>query len=241
MIEANDNRGSSYFESLNVRIQKRFAGGLSVIGNYIHSKLIERATYLNDSDPELEKRTSPFDHPNRFTAAVSYEIPFGKGRRFSPQSRLVDWIAGGWGLNTIYQYQVGAPVPWANGSTASPGDYVYFGDKIVLNNRETNTSAFNTSAFDTKAADQFQFHIRTFSTTFGDLRQDGINQLDVSALKRFSVGERAYFQLRGEAYNLVNHPTFAAPNTAVSNSQFGLITAQSNRPRALTLSGRFVF
>ena len=241
VIEANDNRGSSYFESLNVRVQKRFAGGLSIIGNYIHSKLIEKVTYLNDSDPDLEKRISPFDHPDRFTAAVSYELPFGHGRRFSAQSRWIDWLAGGWGLNTIYQYQVGAPVPWVNGSTSTPGDYVYFGDKIALNNRETNASAFNTTAFDTKAADQFQFHIRTFSTTFGNLRQDGINQLDVSALKKFRVGERAYFQLRGEGYNLVNHPTFAAPNTTVSNSQFGIITAQSNRPRALTLSGRFVF
>jgi hypothetical protein len=241
VIEGNANVGSSYFESLNVRLEKRFAGGLLLVANYIHSKLIERDTWLNDTDPQPEKRVSPFDHPNRFVGAISYELPFGKGRRFSFQSRWVDLIAGGWSLNTIYQYQTGAPIPFVNGSTSSPGDYVYFGDKIVLNNRETNTTAFSTSAFDTKAADQFQYHIRTFSTTFGNLRQDGINQWDASALKQFAIGERAYFQLRGEAYNVVNHATFAAPNTTVTNSQFGLITAQSNRPRTLMLAGRFVF
>lgn len=241
VIEANANLGSSYFESLNVRVQKRFAQGLTLVGNYIHSKLIERDTWLNDTDPQPEKRISPFDHPNRFTGAVSNEIPFGKGRRFSVGSRWVDLVAGGWGISSIYTYQVGAPVPWVNGSTASPGDYVYFGDKVMLNNRATNSAAFNILAFDTKAAEQFQYHIRTFSSTFGDLRQDGINQFDVSALKQIRIRERAYFQLRCEAYNVVNHPTFAAPNTTATNSQFGLITAQSNRPRTLMLSGRFVF
>ena len=42
VIEQNNTVGSSYFESLNVRLQKRFSGGLTLVGNYIHSKLIER-------------------------------------------------------------------------------------------------------------------------------------------------------------------------------------------------------
>ena len=33
--------GASFFESINVRLQKRFAGGITIIGNYIHSKMIE--------------------------------------------------------------------------------------------------------------------------------------------------------------------------------------------------------
>jgi hypothetical protein len=148
---------------------------------------------------------------------------------------------GGWGVNTIYTYQTGAPITWVNGSTSSPGDYVYFGDKIVLNNREANTTAFNTSAFDTKAADQFQFHIRTFSTTFGDLRQDGINEWSPSVVKRIAVNENTYFQIRVEAYNVLNHATFAAPNTTATNSAFGVINAQANRPRAIQLGARFVF
>lgn len=236
--------GGSYFESLNVRLQKRFSSGLTLMGNYIHSKMIERVTWLNDTDPTPEKRISPFDHPNRFVTAITYDLPVGHGRRFDVSSRLLDLIAGGWKVNTTYTYQTGAPLTWVNGSTTTVGDYVYFGAPIVLNNRETNTTAFNTSAFDTKSTDALQYHIRTFSTTFGDLRQDGINQFDASILKQFRIGHegsKSYFQLRGEAYNVVNHATFAAPNTTANNSQFGLITAQSNRPRTLMLQGRFVF
>jgi hypothetical protein len=148
---------------------------------------------------------------------------------------------GGWGLNSIYTYQTGGPITWNNGSTTSPGDYVYFGAPIVLNNRETNTPAFNTSAFDTKSADQFQYHIRTFSTTFPNLRADGINEWSPSLSKRFSITEKMNLQLRFEAYNVLNHPVFSPPNTTVTNAGFGTITTQANRPRTIQLGARFVF
>ncbi len=241
VIQQNATVGSSYYESLNVRFEKRLSRGMTFIGNYINSKLIERLEYLNDTDTQLEKRISPFDHPNRFVTALVYDLPFGRGRTFNIQSRWVDAIVGGWGIASIYTYQTGAPITWVNGSTTSPGDYVYFGAPIVLNNTETNTAAFNTSAFDTKSADQFQFHIRTFSTTFPNLRTDGINEWSPALSKRFYFKERVNLQLRLEAYNVLNHPVFAAPNTTATNAAFGTITSQANRPRTLQLGARLVF
>ncbi len=242
VVELNNTAGSSFYESLNVRFQKRFSSGLTMVGNYVFSKLIERDTWLNDTDPIPEKRISPFDHPNRFVLAFVYELPFGAGRRFlNSSSHLENLLVGGWGLNSIYTYQTGAPLTWVNGSTTNPGDYVYFGAPIVLDNRETNTTAFNTSAFDTKSTDQFQYHIRTFSTTFPNLRQDGINDWSPSVSKRFFIKEQMNLQLRLEAYNVLNHPTFSAPSTTASSSGFGMITTQANRPRTLQLGARFVF
>ena len=242
IIELNHTAGSSFYESLNVRFQKRFSGGLTVVANYIRSKTIDRTTWLNDTDPAPEKRISPNDHPNRIVLATVYELPFGRGKKFSlGGSQVLNAIAGGWGLNSIYTFQTGAPITWVNGSTTSPGDYVYFGAPIVLDNRNNNSPAFNTSAFDTLAADQFQYHIRTFSTTFPNLRADGINEWSPSLSKRVFFGEKASLQLRLEAYNVINHPTFAAPNTTVTNAAFGTITAQANRPRTLQIGARFVF
>jgi hypothetical protein len=241
VIELNNPAGSSYFQSLNVRFQKRFSDGLTLVGNYIYSKLNERITYLNDVDPAPEKRISPFDHPNRFVLATVYELPFGKGKRFGVDSKILDAIVGGWGINSIYTFQSGGPITWVNGSTTTPGDYVYFGDKITVNPRETNVPAFNLSAFDVKSADQFQYHIRTFSTTFPDLRADGINEWSPSISKRLAFGERVNLQLRVEAYNVLNHPTFTAPNTTATNAGFGTITSQANRPRALQIGARVVF
>ena len=50
-----------------------------------------------------------------------------------------------------------------------------------------------------------------------------------------------YFQLRLEAFNAVNHPVFAAPNTTVTSTSFGQITAQANLPRQIQLGARFVW
>lgn len=244
VLEQNLNLGSSYFDSLNVRLQKRLSHGLSFTFNYGFSKLIEQVTWLNDSDPVPEKRISAIDHPHRFVTAITYELPIGKGRLVNLQSRVLNALAGGWVLNTVYTYQSGQPVQWTNGSTSSPGDYVYLGAPIVLNNRmaDPGVSAFNVSAFDTKPADAFNYHIRTFPTMIAGLRQDGINQLDPSLLKRFAFTEKAYFQLRFEFFNALNHPVFPAPNTTANNSLFGTISgAQANRPRMIQLGARVVF
>jgi len=241
VIEWDNTMGQSYYQSFNARIQRRFSGGLTLVGNYVFSKSIERITWLNDTDAAPEKRISPFDHPHRVVIAAVYEIPIGKGKRVNVQSRWLDMLVGGFGINSIYTYQTGQPIPWVNGSTNTPGDYVYLGGPIVLNNREANATAFNTSAFDTKSADQYQYHIRTFSTMFPNLRQDGINEWSPSVTKRIAFTEKTSLQLRCEAYNVLNHAAFAAPNTIAANSAFGTITTQANRPRTLQLGARFVF
>jgi len=241
VIAQDINLGSSYYESFNLRVQKRISRGLSVIANYMRSRMIDETTWLNDTDPTPEHRLSPFDHPNRISAAVVYELPFGVGRMVSFQSNLANKLLAGWRISSTYTFQVGAPVTFVNGSTTTPGDYVYFGGKLDLNNRLTDGPAFNTSVFDLKSADQFQYHIRTFSSTFGDVRQDGINDWNISLLKEFHFKERASFRLQCDAFNVVNHPTFAAPNTQVSNSAFGTITSQANRSRMLQISAKVAF
>jgi hypothetical protein len=241
VIEQNLSNGRSFFESLNLRAEKRLSHGLSLIGVYSYSKLIEQDTWLNDTDPVPEKRISPFDHPQHFVVAASYALPIGKGRLVNLNSRLANAFLGGWIINGIYTAQTGAPLVWANGSTTSIGDYVFLGGNLSVDQRQVNGVAFNTAAFDTKSADQFQFHIRTFSTTFPNLRQEGINNFDASLLKSFNFTEKAYFQLRFESFNIVNHPTFAAPNTTATSTSFGLITAQANLPRQIQLGARLVW
>jgi hypothetical protein len=111
-------------------------------------------------------------------AAAVYELPVGKGKSLNIESRWANAAVGGWVVTGIYTFQTGAPINWTNGSTTTPGDYIYYGGNIDLNPRGVagpTTPAFNTSVFDTVAATQLQYHIRTFSTTFPNLRQDGIN------------------------------------------------------------------
>ena len=235
VLEQNLNVGSSYFHSANVRLQRRLSKGLTITGNYIFSKLMERDSWLNDTDAQPEKRISPFDHTHRGVIAVSYELPFQHG------SRMAKLALAGWHVNAIYTKQTGQPLTWIGTSSTTIGDVVYFGGSIHYNPRETNTAAFSTAAFDTKTANQFSYHIRTYSTTYSSIRGDGTNELNASLLKKIEVGEKKYFQLRFECFNVMNRPTFAFPNVAPTNSAFGLVTAQSNRSRSVQLGGRFVF
>jgi hypothetical protein len=235
--------GSSYYNALNVRIERRLHNGFSARFIYMYSKMIDQTVWLNDTDATPEHRISPFDHPHRFVTTLRYELPFGKGKLFNISSPVLQKIAGGWVTSSTYTYQTGAPLSWVNGSTSTPGDYVYFGGPLNVDPRNTDGLAFNTKAFDTVAADALQYHIRTFSSTFPNVRQDGINDWNVSLLKeiRFGGEQRRVFRLQADVFNVINHPTFAAPNTTANNTGFGQITSQSNRPRMFQLAARFVF
>jgi hypothetical protein len=242
VIEQNLNDGRSYFNSVNIRLQKRASHGLTFVFNYIYSRLMEQVTWLNDSDPVPEKRVASIDHPQRYVVAMTYQLPIGRGKALDFHSRLGNSLLGGWLLNNVYTFQVGGPLLWVNGSSSSPGDYVYFGNgSMSLDNRQVNGTAFNTALFDIKSADAFNYHLRTFPTTFSNLRADGINQWDPSISKRFTMTEKASVQIRMEAYNVLNHPVFAAPSTTASNSAFGTLTATANRFRTIQLGARLVF
>jgi hypothetical protein len=241
VIQQNSTIGQSYFQSADLRVEKRLNHGLSIIGNYSFSKLIEADTYLNDTSVYLNRRISPFDHTHHFVVATTYDLPFGKGRTFNTNSRLLDTLFGGIKVNGIYTYQTGAPLFFSSDLVLNPGQTL---NNITINNRQTTpgTPALNTAAFNTVSTQQFQYHLRTLPQTISSVRQDGINNLDASILKDIHFTESTYFQLRFETFNTVNHATFAAPAvSSATSSSFGVISAQGNTPRQVQIGGRIVF
>lgn len=241
-VVMNDNSvGSSYYHSLNVRAQQRLSRGVSLIGTFMWSKMIDETTWLNATDLVPEHRISPFFRPLRFSVASTYDLPVGRGKKVDLRNRWLDTLAGGWLVAGTYQFQVGGPLTWLNGSTNNPGDYVYFGGDLNANPRNVDGYAFDITRFETRSANQFQYHRRTYSTTFGGIRSDGINEFAGSMQKRFSLGEKRVLQLRLEAFNLMNHPVFAAANNTVSSSAFGTISSMANKPRSMQIVARFAF
>ena len=104
-------------------------------------------------------------------------------------------MVGGWQVAGTYNFQLGGPLTWLNGSTNNPGDYLYVGGPLASNPRNTD-QAFDITRFDTKTADQYQYHVRNVFDHLPDVRSDGINNMDASLPKRFNFGEHRYFQLR---------------------------------------------
>jgi len=73
------------------------------------------------------------------------------------------------------------------------------------------------------------------------LQADGLTQLDVTLAKRFSITERSQLQFRAEAFNLLNQPTFSAPNATIGSSSAGIVTSTLNANRILQLALKLSF
>ena len=229
------NAGSSYFHSLNVRLRKRLTNGMTLINNFMYSSIVERMTYLNDTDEAPEKRVSGNSRPLRYSLGMTYELPIGRGKLLDPQSRVLKIVAAGWAMNGMLTFQSGPPLSWGT-------DSIYYGGPLKLSAHQPNGPAFDTTQFNTVSAQQLSSHIRTFDTYFNNLRRDPTKNLDISLSKRFALGERKYLQMRFESFNTTNRVTFAAPaQLNPANSAFGLISGQANSPRKIQLGARLVW
>jgi hypothetical protein len=230
------NAASSYFQSADVRVEKRMSHGLSVLANFTYSKLIARDNYKNSTDTAPEKRVASDDRPLRLVLSGSYTVPFGKGKAVDLHSGFLNRIVGGWVLNGIYVNQVGAPLTFGS-------NLIYNGGALNNNPHPANLDApiFDTTRFNTNSAQQLGSNIATFGTRYGSLRQDGAANVDLSLIKNTTITERVRVQLRFEAFNALNRPSFDPPNLTVTSSAFGKITTQPNLPRSIQMAARLTF
>jgi hypothetical protein len=221
--------GSSWYNALTARFERRMTRGLLLQANYTWSKTIDATSYLNPSDSRPEHAVSDLDRPHRLVLMGMYELPVGRGKRFaSHASGIVDAVIGGWQMQADWQLQSGPPLNW--------GNVIYNGNftDIALSTSERSVSRwFSTSGFERTASKQLANNIRYFPSAISAVRADGINMADLSLFKTFRVMEKVKLQLRGEAEGVANHPNFNPPNLTPNNSLFGVVsrtqTAQEER------------
>jgi len=226
-------QGSSWYNSAQLRAERRMKKGFTIIGVYTFSKLLQTTDFLNAGDPRPSQYVAPNDCPHVAHISGVYDFPFGRGRAFLPgASPVLNSIVGGWTIGAIWSIVSGPPVMFSNplllpGMTAA--------DVVLPKDQRTLTRWFNTAAFDTKPANQLSYNRVSLSPYLG-VRGDYETQLDVSMLKKFRVKERYNFQLRGEFINLPNHPTFFAPPDATPTSTaFGTVTAMKGTARVVQI------
>src|SRR5574340_928821 len=112
---------STIYHSPNVKVEKRFSHGLNMLGNYTWAKYIDDVEgsselgggngngYQHMDARGLDKAMSGSDIRHRFAYSSLYELPVGKGRRFSPGNRVLDQVIGGWTLGGILEARTGPP------------------------------------------------------------------------------------------------------------------------------------
>lgn len=228
--------GTSDYNSMQVRVEKRDSRGLTISGNYTWAKAMFNTAQgpraLNVFDPlrlNAWRAVGNWDVPHRASINWLWDIPVGRGRRFLNRGGVLDAILGGWEYTGIANIQSGTPFSVTSSSAAvlsGTGTRIgmiadRIGDGVLPNSERTLLRWFDTSAFR-----------RPQPQTFGNaglniLRTDGSINFNLGLFKNFRIREGHQLQIRSEFYNAFNHPNFGGPNGNVDSTTFGRITSSS--------------
>ena len=238
--------GQSWYNSLQVRFDKRFSRGLNFLVSYTYSRWLEGVSYLNNQDPitQTPARTlTSTDTPHRVVVSGNWALPF-----FSQAHGIAAIFLKGWQANGIAVRQVGFPLGAPGGfyssgidpSLADPTLTRYFNTCTLLTSGTRQNCA---STSEPVAFIQAQpFALRTLSLRFPSLRPPKVPSVDVSLFKSFTLHERLKLQFRAEAFNLTNSPQFGSPSTSLTSTSAGVTTlTQVNDPRNIQLALRLMF
>ncbi len=244
--------GASKYDGVNVGLEKRYSQGLLFKFNYTYSHMMDNIDSRNElaGYPGVDAFTNYYNQANdwgnsgndirhRVVFSTIYELPVGRGRRFSISNKPLDLVVGGWSIGAVATWRTGTPLSpvVANNTTNSFSDGErpnVVGDWQLSGSRTTGQRIaewFNTAAF----AAPVPYVFGDAGRTFGE--GPHMANVDASLLKDFKITERIVTQFRAEALNVLNHPNFANPNTTYGSAAFGQITSliAGNQSRILQL------
>jgi hypothetical protein len=236
----------TYYDSLQLKLNRRFSNGLGIISSYAFGKSIDYNSNTNQIYLAANKGLASLDRRHIFTESVIYELPFGPGKLWA-QSGPAKWLLGGWQLNGLWTWESGFPLDITTSGTSlnAPGNGNrpnVSGPVNILGNIGPGQLYFDTSVFSAPKAN-----------TFGNVGRDILHgphlfDIDFSIFRRFRITERVHMEFRAESFNLTNTPWFDKPDTVFTDAAFGQVTTAQgtqsvkvNMNRALQGSLRLTF
>jgi hypothetical protein len=251
----------SNYDSLQFSLRKQYSHNLTAQLTYVWSKMLDdqdtsgwgshygNAPYQDAFNPAANYGLSNFNVPQAFKGYVVYAIPLGKGHKYL-NNAVADAVLGGWQASSIFIAQSGNPFTVTMASSTNSGalDGSWY-PNVVGNPHVSNPTInqwFNQLAYATPATNTFGNSGRN------TLRGPDLTSIDLALAKTFKIPhfERGGLQIRMDATNIVNHPSFNAPNAAltsaalasgVPNPSVGQITGVTVPGRFFQLGARFFF
>jgi hypothetical protein len=261
-LGGSSNNAISNYNSLQMVFSRRLNHGLSIDANYTYSKFLDSQdssgwgssagpqTYQSSYCVPCNYGPSVFDVRHVFTIRGVYTLPFGHGGLFLNKNILEDEILGGWRLSATSRDNTGSPftpVMASNTSYAQAGSQFpnLIGNPLSAvgpGNVNSTTGTVHTIAnwFNKNA------YASPGQAMFGNVRRDSVygpsySNLNLSFGKTFSVLERYKLEVRADSVNVLNHVSFAGPDSAIGDNQPAVITGVTDGGRHLQLYAHFAF
>jgi hypothetical protein len=264
---------NSNYNSLQLKVTKRFSGKSLIDANYTFSRGFTNAQNDYSSAPQntynlaAEYGPSVYNRNDILTIDGVWEVPWRRN-----QEGVVGRMLGGWETSGLLTVNSGLPLT----ATMSAGSNVNYQGLTSSYNGQTNgglaSDAAGLGILGPSAASlrpdmvlnpnsgygQTQVHTRQHwfnQTAFlapapgtfrvgnerrGVVNGPGFYRIDVGLFRNFRVYRESTFQLRGEAFNVLNHTNWGNPGTNATTSTFGAITSTRD-PRILQVAGKFTF
>ncbi len=251
-----ESRGTSRYNSLQLRFQQRPTHGMSLLLSYTLGKSTDDASGFftsagdpnfpqNSLDPAAERGPSSFDVRHRFTAGAIVPVPFGTGQAWLANRGWVSKALADMELRLVAAIQTGRPftvalLPDVDNSNTGRSN-LGFGNNDRPNvtgetslPRGTAAESFNTSAFSMPPFGTFGNSGRNALTG------PGYSNLNLALVKPIHFGLTRTLELRLESFNLLNRINYDLPDAFFGSPTFGrLLSAQS--PRRFQLGVRAAF
>src|SRR6266496_2584478 len=256
----NVSNSNSSSHELQLTVEKRFSHGFSVRGAYTLAKTIDvssgfrarSSTYTDPTNPALDRGLADFDATHRLVLSWSWELPLN--RHFS--SGFMQKLTEGWTVNGIASFQSGNPFTlFQNNNSGELNNFLDRPDqtgpiRIFSDPRPVQTFT-GTCLGDGTDSGHFYFdptnvdcvNVPLFShgnMGRNTLRGPGINNWDLSILKRFKFSEAKSLEFRSEFFNAFNHAQFLNPDLQGFSSTFGQITT-ARPPRLIQFALKLYF
>ncbi len=253
---------------LQVTLDKRLSHGFDVRGAYTLAKTIDlssgfrarSSTYTNPLNYRQDRALADFDATHRLVVSGIWELPLD--RPFHDR-RFLRKLTGGWEASGILTFQSGNPINLYqnNGSSLQNnflerpdqlgGPIQIFHDARKIRTFSPNSDGVHGSCLAGSSTGNFYFdptnldcaNVPAFA--FGTLgrnafRGPGINNWDLSLMKKTNITERQSIEFRAEFFNTWNHAQFSNPDNNGFSGTFGQIVSTRPHDSGTTSGARII-
>ncbi|MEN6534984.1 MAG: TonB-dependent receptor [Bryobacteraceae bacterium] len=266
VFSANAGMGRTWYDSLQTKVERRF-GNLNLMGSWVWSKSLANMTYrqifaqgnqvqaqdhynLNDA-----KSFSYMDIPHFVNIIASYQLPFGKGKKFfSGAGRAMDLLVGGWTVSSTQQYRSGGLIQIISSTNqlektifspvqkATPTGYgIRTGVAASSLDPDDPTSFWFNHGTEVPYKNTAAYTLGSAAMYNSEFRNPWYRQENFSIAKSFEIWESVRLNYRADAFNLFNRTSFGGVTGTLGAAKFGRPTAPQNAARVITMGLRLEF